>query len=76
MNNNNISKTTTETTTTSTTIPTTKPTSKVCTFPDASSFTVQTILGEAEGYTHIVYQDEDLTQKLWVPSNFISDCSL
>lgn len=44
---------------------------KKVTFPDQSSFPIQSIFDVWEGYTQICYMDSDLPQILWVPNDFI-----
>jgi len=46
--------------------------SKKVTFPDQSSFPIQSIFDAWEGYTQICYMDSDLPQILWVPNDFIN----
>lgn len=46
---------------------------KYCTFPDNTKIKIHSILDTNETQTYICYLWENISQTLWVPSEFISE---
>jgi len=46
---------------------------KRCTFPDLSSFPIDSILDLENGYKQVCYYHDGVAQIVWVPENFITN---
>jgi hypothetical protein len=45
---------------------------KKVSFPDGTEFPIKAIFDVGEGYTQVLYFDENLPQILWVPNEFVN----